>query len=139
MSASDADQQGTSCQRRYFFAALIFAHLAFWAAAILALPAALILRLFFGAAGAAGLVEEPKICPSSFSSDWILSLMSAARRNCLADRLAMDALMPSVRNFWPKKSTIGCRSPLLLRLDPDAKLVFQSGEQFGNRHRRQRR
>jgi hypothetical protein len=29
----------------------------------------------------------------------------------LADRLAMDALMPSVRNFWPKKSTIGCRSP----------------------------
>jgi hypothetical protein len=68
-----------------------------------------------------------------------LSLMSAARRNCRADRLAMDALMPSVRNFWHKKSTIGCRSPLLLSLDPDAKLVFQSGEQFGNRHRRQRR
>jgi hypothetical protein len=42
-----------------------------------------------------------------------LSLMSAARRNCLAERLAMDALMPSVRNFWPKKSTIGCRSPFL--------------------------
>jgi hypothetical protein len=25
----------------------------------------------------------------------------------------MDALMPSVRNFWAKKSTIGCWSPLL--------------------------
>jgi hypothetical protein len=65
-----------------------------------------------------------------------LSLMSAARRNCLADRLAMDALMPSVRNFWPKKSTSGFRGPLLLRLDPNSKLVFQSGEEFGNRHSR---
>ena len=108
---SDADRQGASRQSSYFFAALTFAHRALAAAEILALPAALILRLFFGAAGAAGLVEEPKICSSSFSSDWILSLMSAARRNCLADRLAMDALMPSVRNFWPKKSTIGFRSP----------------------------
>ena len=123
----------------YFCAALTFAHRALAAAEILARPAALILRRFFGAAAATGWLEEPKICSSSFSSDWILSLMSAARRNCWADRLAMDALMPSVRNFWPKKSTIGCRSPLLLSLDPDAKLVFQSGEEFGNRHSRQRR
>jgi hypothetical protein len=49
----------------------------------------------------------------------------------------MDALMPSVRNFWPKKSTIGCRSPFLLSLDPDAKFVFQSGGEFWNRHSRQ--
>jgi len=33
----------------YFFAAFIFAHLAFWAARILAMPAALILRLVLGA------------------------------------------------------------------------------------------
>ena len=110
---SDADRQEASCQNRYFFAPLIFAHRALAAAEILALPAALILRLFFGVAGAAVLIDEPKICSSSFSSDWILSLMSAARRNCLADRLAMNALMPSVRNFWPKKSTVGCRSPFL--------------------------
>jgi len=133
---SAAARQVASRQSSYFFAALTFAHLAFWAAAILALPAALILRLFLVAAGAAGLIEKPKICSSSFSSDWILSLMSAARRNCLADRLAMDALMPSVRNFWPKKSTSGFRGPLLWRLDPNSKLVFQSGEEFGNRHSR---
>lgn len=96
---SVANRQGMSNQNGYFFAALTFAHRALAAAEILALPAALILRLFFGAAGAAGLVEKPKICSSSFSIDWILSLMSAARRNCLADKLAMDALMPSVRNF----------------------------------------
>ena len=28
------------------------------------------------------------------------------------------------------------RSPFLLSLDPDAKLVFQGGEEFGNRHSR---
>ena len=123
----------------YFCAALTFAHRALAAAEIRARPAALILRLLFGAASAAGLVEEPKICSSSFSSDWILSLMSAARRNCWADRLAMDALMPSVRNFWPEKSTISCRSPFLLRLDPHSKIVFQSGVEFENPHSRQRR
>jgi hypothetical protein len=51
----------------------------------------------------------------------------------------MDALMLSVRNFWPEKSTIGCRSPLLWSLDPCSRIVFQSGEEFGNRHSRQRR
>jgi len=63
---------GESEQRHgiYFpFAALTFAQRNFAAAEILALPAALILRLFFGAATATGLVEEPKIRPSSFSSD----------------------------------------------------------------------
>jgi hypothetical protein len=31
----------------------------------------------------------------------------------LADRLAMDALMAPVRNFWPQKSTIGWRRFIL--------------------------
>ena len=43
----------------YFFAPLIFAHRALAAAAILARPAALILRRFFGTATDTGLVEEP--------------------------------------------------------------------------------
>jgi|GEM_PF-5738048 hypothetical protein len=51
------------------FRPVAFAHRAFWAATILALPAALILRFFFVATVATGLVEEPKIRPSSFSSD----------------------------------------------------------------------
>jgi len=76
------------------FRPLTFAHRARAAAAILALPAALILRLFFGAATLVDFVEEPKIRPSLFSSDWILSLMLAARRNCCADRFVIDELMP---------------------------------------------
>jgi hypothetical protein len=75
------------------FRPLTFAHRARAAAAILALPAALILRFFFGAATVVGFVEEPKIRPSLFSSDWILSLMLAARRNCCADRLVSNKLM----------------------------------------------
>jgi hypothetical protein len=69
-----------------------FAHLALAAAEILALPAALILRLFFGAATATGFVGEPKIRPSSFSSDWICSFIAAARRNCCADRLMIELI-----------------------------------------------
>ena len=86
------------------FCPLAFAHLAFWAAAILALPAALILRLDFGAAtGAAGLFEEPKILCSLFWSDWILSLMLAARLNCLAERFAIGELIGcSIRSFGLK-------------------------------------
>ena len=80
-------------KHNYFFAALTFAQRAFAAAEIFALPAALILRLFFGATAAIGLAEAPKIWLNSFSSDWILSLMSAARRNCCADRLMIE-LMP---------------------------------------------
>jgi hypothetical protein len=72
------------------FAPLIFAQRALAAAAILALPAALILCLFFGAATAAGFVGEPKNRPSSFSSDWISSLIAAARRSCFADRFAIE-------------------------------------------------
>jgi len=64
------NRQGLSCQSSYFFAAFIFAQRALAAADILALPAALILRLRFGAARAAGLVAEPKICSSSVSSVW---------------------------------------------------------------------
>jgi hypothetical protein len=75
------------------FCPLTFAHLALAAAAIFALPAALILRFFFGATAVTDFVESPKIRPSSFSSDWILSFMLAARRNCCADRFAMDELM----------------------------------------------
>ncbi|MGH7988881.1 MAG: hypothetical protein ACREDS_01615 [Limisphaerales bacterium] len=52
----------------YFFA-LIFAQRALAAAEILALPAALILRLFFGVGAIAGFADEPKIRLSSFSSD----------------------------------------------------------------------
>ncbi len=51
------------------FFPLIFAHLALAAAEIFALPAALIFRLFFETARAIGLVGEPKIRPSFFSSD----------------------------------------------------------------------
>ena len=72
---------------------LTLAHRARAAAAILALPAALILRFFFGATAVMDFVEAPKIRPSSFSSDWILSFMLAARRNCCADRFAMDEFM----------------------------------------------
>jgi hypothetical protein len=72
------------------FRPLTFAHRALCAAAIFALPEALILRLFFGAATATGLVEEPKIWLNSFWRNWILSLMSAARRNCCADRLMIE-------------------------------------------------
>ena len=75
------------------FCPLTFAHRAREAAAILALPAALILRFFFGATVVLDFVEVTKIRPSSFSSDWILSFMLAARRNCRADRFAMDELM----------------------------------------------
>jgi hypothetical protein len=46
-----------------------FAHLALAAAESFALAAALILNFFFGAAATADFVEEPKIRPSSFSSD----------------------------------------------------------------------
>src|ERR1017187_6311088 len=64
------------------FAPLTFAHRAFCAAAILARPAALILR-FFGAladteAGA------PRVEASSLFNASIFSLMSAARRSCVA-------------------------------------------------------
>jgi hypothetical protein len=108
---SAADRQGASRQSSYFFAPLIFAHLAFWAAAILALPAALILRLDFGAAtGAAGLFDEPKILVNLFSSDWILSLMSAARLNCLAERSVIDELISrSIKSFTLKsqQSAVG--------------------------------
>jgi hypothetical protein len=72
---------------------LTFAQRALAAAAIFALPAALILRFFFGATAVLDFVEAPKIRPSSFSSDWILSFMLAARRNWRADRFAMDELM----------------------------------------------
>ena len=65
---------------------LTFAQRALAAAAILALPAALIL-CFFGAATATGFIGEPKIRSSLFSRDWILSLMSAARRNCCAEQI----------------------------------------------------
>lgn len=64
-----------------FFAALILAHLAFWAAIIRAFPAALILR-FAGLAVALAEVELPSNAFSSFSSFAILSLMFAALVNC---------------------------------------------------------
>ncbi len=69
---------------------LAFAQRALCAAAIFFLTAALILRLFFGEAATAALADEPKIRYSLSSSDCILSLMFAARRSCLADRLAIE-------------------------------------------------
>ena len=59
------------------FFSFIVAQRAFAAAEILALPAALIFRRLRGAG--APLVPNNRV--SSFSNDWILSLMSAARRN----------------------------------------------------------
>ena len=94
---------GSVQTKSYFFAALTFAHRALAAAEILARPAALILRLFLGAAWAAGLIDELKICSSFFSSDWILSLMLAARLNCLAERFAIDELISrSIMSFGLK-------------------------------------
>jgi hypothetical protein len=78
---------------RFCSSLLTFAHRNLAAAAIFALPAALILRFFFGATAVTDFGEAPKIRPSSFSSDWILSFMLAARRNWRADRFAMDELM----------------------------------------------
>ena len=60
------------------FRPLTFAHLARWAAAILRLPAALILRRLRGAAVPSVLANSRVI---SFSSDSILCFRSAARRN----------------------------------------------------------
>ncbi|MFZ0825802.1 MAG: hypothetical protein WAO02_00110 [Verrucomicrobiia bacterium] len=75
--------------RRAFFAGfagdflpLTFAQRSFCAATILALPAALIFRRCFRTTGVAGLAGEPKIRPSSFSSDCIFSFSAAALRNC---------------------------------------------------------
>jgi len=62
------------------------------------------LRLFFGVTAATGFIEEPKIRPSSFSSDWILSFMLAARRNCCADRFAMDETHGGQLRFLAGKS-----------------------------------
>ena len=59
------------------FFPLTVAHRAFTAARMLALPAALIFRRLRGV----GAALVPSSRASSFSSDWILSLMSAARRN----------------------------------------------------------
>lgn len=61
------------------FAPLIFAHRAFWAAAILARPAALIL-LFFGALAVTG-AGAPRIEASSLFNASIFSLRSAAWRS----------------------------------------------------------
>jgi hypothetical protein len=86
-------QKKTSRQCNYFFAALIFAHRALAAAAILARAVALILRLFFGSATATTVVEEPKIWFNFFCRDSIWSLMSAACRNCCAERLVISELI----------------------------------------------
>ncbi|GEM_PF-4296495 len=89
-----ADRRPKSCEDYFFFKALTFAQRALAAAEILALPAALILRLFFGAtASATVFAGEPKIRPSSFSSDSICSLIAAARRNCCADRLMIELML----------------------------------------------
>ena len=73
----------------YFFPALTLAHRALAAAAILARPAALIRRFFFGAVRAG----PPLPVPLRPSNRWsslcklsILSLIAAALRNCFADR-----------------------------------------------------
>ena len=84
----------------FFFGAdavpLIFAHLANWAARILALPAALTLRLL-GASSWAGLgTSPPKIAFNSLCRTSILSLMSAALRSCVGVALII------VRAIWNK-------------------------------------
>jgi len=87
---------------KYFFAARTFAHLAlaaalilaqhaFWAAAILALPAALMPPFFFGALATAGaaaaLGAEPSNWPNCFSRPWTCSLRLAACLSCAGVRL----------------------------------------------------
>ena len=64
----------------YFFAALIFAHRAFCAAATRARPAVLIPRLFGFSAGVEA--EAPRIADNFLSSLVIFSLRLAARRSC---------------------------------------------------------
>ncbi|HEU5122938.1 MAG TPA: hypothetical protein VFW05_02620 [Verrucomicrobiae bacterium] len=73
----------------FFFSARTRAQRARAAAAILARPAALIVRFLDEAAGAAGAAAGllPRIVESSFSSASILSLISAARLSCFADTL----------------------------------------------------
>ena len=66
------------------FRPLAFAQRARWAAAIAALPAALMPRRFRGAVLA--LAVPPKMRVSLVSSDSSLLLMLAARRSCLTDR-----------------------------------------------------
>ena len=87
---------------------LIFAHLAIWAARILALPAALTFRLFLGASIAwAGVgTSPPRISVSSFCRASILSLMSAAFRSCVGVALNIvraigtsGGIMSSRRSF----------------------------------------
>jgi len=95
-SRSDLDDAATCARSVWpiYFLAFTFAHRAFCAAAIFFLAAALIFRLFFGTPGAAASLGEPKIVLSFFSSDWIFSLMPAARRNCFGERFINRELMP---------------------------------------------
>ena len=77
------------CEARpvsYFFPALIFAQRFLCAAATRARPAALIPRLFLGAASGALLPTMP---PNSFSNSAIFSLSVTARCNWLTDRSAI--------------------------------------------------
>jgi hypothetical protein len=75
------------------FDPLTLAHLALAAAEILARAVALILNLFFAITATSGWRGEPKMRPSVPSSNWILSLIQAARRNSRAERFAIDFVM----------------------------------------------
>lgn len=77
--SSAACKRASVSEAGYFFAALIFAQRAFWAATILAFPAALILCFcFFAATTTAGAFAPPKSWLNSASNEAICSLSSAA-------------------------------------------------------------
>src|ERR1035438_1466295 len=78
---------------------LIFAHLAFWAARILALPAGLTFHFFTGTSvDWAGVgTSPPRISFNSPCSDWIFSWMSAALRNAFGDRIVIEFIVKQLR------------------------------------------
>lgn len=85
-----------------FFAALIFAQRAFCAAAIFALPAALILPFLAGLAALEVGAAPPKIEVSSFSSLAIWSLILAALINWAEVNDDNELIVVSIKLLGPK-------------------------------------
>jgi hypothetical protein len=88
---------------------LIFAQRNLAAAAMRARPAALILRLLGFPVSAGGVeTSPPRISLSSFCRASILSLMSAAFRNCAGDSLMIEFIVRQLRLFLRELSTQEC-------------------------------
>lgn len=84
-----------------------FAHLARAAAAILALPTALILLRLRGVAPSPVWVGVPKILPNFCWMDSILTLRLASRRNCFDDKFVIEFILLELSVFSQKMSTGG--------------------------------